>query len=235
LKKAKKKVTVLPKIRFLVDEQEEVKEEKLHDEPVTHEKVQRDLAKANMNKYILQFQYVKDAYSEIDKAFGANIETKNPTQKLKDKMKRTIPVTKIRILFNYLGYPDFSNQELKEIFCKNITSEHDLITFKRLLVGSVECYYEKQDDEYKNENEITKQRYDIISKGFNIVKNMFDAIDINGNGEITKSQFRRAFISLCKDEELVDIRMQELDYTHSQEITFREFVYGISGWVGFVD
>ncbi|ETO23455.1 hypothetical protein RFI_13723 [Reticulomyxa filosa] len=97
---------------------------------------------------------------------------------------------------------------------------------------------------------------------------MFDAIDTDGSGEITKAEFRRAFISICRDEELVlislffffcrslffgfkqkkriaakkkvnayfvDLRMEELDYNHDQEITFREFIYGISGWVGFAD
>jgi len=150
-------------------------------------------------------------------------------------MLRIIPVTNIRTILNYLGYPAFTDAELKDIFGKEVAAEQETITFKRLLVGSAECHYEKRNEQYKNEDEVTKQRYQIVAKGFNIVKNMFDAIDIDGSGEITKSEFRRAFISVCRDEELVDIRMEELDYNHDQEITFREFIYGISGWVGFAD
>ncbi|ETO06121.1 hypothetical protein RFI_31273, partial [Reticulomyxa filosa] len=154
-----KKATTSQKLRFLVDE--EPKEEKLHSESATHEKVHRLTTKGNMNKFILQFQYVKDTYNEIDKAFRAHVETDKSVQGLKNKMQRSIGVTKIRAVLDYLGYPPTTNEELKDIFGKDVTADSETMTC------SAECHYEKRNEEYKNENPTTKQRYEIVTKGFN--------------------------------------------------------------------
>jgi NACalpha-BTF3-like transcription factor len=189
----------------------------------------------------------------------------------------------------YLGYPNFTDAELTEIFGKKM-SEDETISFKRLLVGSGLCYYKKRDQvlkakaqaqaqaeaqkekkEAKNvqeqqeedaeeeekeeeeeeeedilqlvspkgnefhDEESAEDRYAVIAKGLDVVKAMFDVIDVDGSGEITQNEFRQAFIDVCKDPEIVDARMKELDYNQDQEITFREFLFGISSWVGFDD
>ena len=64
---------------------------------------------------------------------------------------------------------------------------------------------------------------------------MFDTIDTDLSGEITKKEFRDSFAQICKDEEILKKRMNELDVNKDGEITFREFVFSISGWIGFFD
>ncbi|ETO23463.1 hypothetical protein RFI_13722 [Reticulomyxa filosa] len=131
-----KKTTTSQKLRFLMDE-DESKEEKLHQEHATHDKMQRlETAKGNMNKFILQFQYVKDAYNEIDKAFCANMQSSSAANNLKDKMLRIVEVGKINIILNYLGYPKLTNEQLRDIFGKEMTTEQETMSFKRLLVGN---------------------------------------------------------------------------------------------------
>jgi hypothetical protein len=245
-------------------EEEKVEEAKLDDHQNSHRKYQRANTNVGaMNKYILQFQYVDNTYRLIEEAFLQIAKT--PTQKsLSDKMKRKCEIKHIRTILNYLGYPEYTNDELKQIFGKDINSD-ETVTFKRILVGSGLCYFlkmiqnkkqelqsqsqhlPKQPSESQSQSQqqqqippqqnmtIYEQRFAKISKGFEIVKNMFDTIDVDGSGEITQSEFRQAFIDVCKDSEIVDARMKELDYNHDQQITFREFLFGIASWVGFDD
>jgi len=74
-----------------------------------------------------------------------------------------------------------------------------------------------------------------VSSGFDVVKKMFDTIDEDHSGEITHQEFSQAFLDICRDPEIVEARMKELDYNKDEEITFREFIFGIASWVGFND
>ena len=64
---------------------------------------------------------------------------------------------------------------------------------------------------------------------------MFDAIDEDLSGEISVEEFEQSFNEICRDPDLVKARMDELDYNHDQNISFREFIFGISAWCGFND
>lgn len=249
-----------------------------------------------MNKFILQMPRVESAYVEIEDAFLSIVKQSNQRD-LRDKMKRKCGVQYIRPILEHLGYPAFTDDELKQIFNKDVSSSAE-ITFKRLLVGAGLCYYEKkvkkknvvnlndvdldggfgdnydigasstediindndtnntnntnENDNISNNDDIKtsddnvsdklddgaadrRRRYRKVSSGFDVVKKMFDKIDDDGSGEITHSEFKDAFSAICRDPEIVDARMAELDYNKDQEITFREFIFGIASWVGFTD
>ena len=74
-----------------------------------------------------------------------------------------------------------------------------------------------------------------MASGFEVVKKMFDTIDEDGNGEISLEEFEQSFRDICRDPKIVQHRMNELDYNHDHNITFREFIFGISSWCGFND
>ena len=183
------------------------------------------------------------AYREIEKAFLAIVKTNADQAQVQDKFKRKCEVKKIRPILEYLGYPEFTDSELKQIFNKDVTS-NDQITFKRLLVGSGLCYYEKQpkkkqlnfvrkgkknndkasaDSDYETDDEkmiantpsideddlivdpqaARRRRFRHIQQGFDVVKKMFDKIDDDASGEITHSEFKQAFMDICRDPEIV--------------------------------
>jgi len=78
-------------------------------------------------------------------------------------------------------------------------------------------------------------RFQTLGAGFEVVKKMFDAIDEDLSGEISVEEFEMSFNEICRDPDLVKARMDELDYNHDQNISFREFIFGISAWCGFND
>eukprot|EP01083_Nonionella_stella_P265892 900114_1 len=88
------------------------------------------------------------------------------------------------------------------------------------------------DNKEENEEEI---RFDTLSSGFEVVKSMFDIIDEDGSGEISLKEFKQSFNDICRDPEIVKQRMKELDYNNDENISFREFIFGISSWCGFND
>ena len=64
---------------------------------------------------------------------------------------------------------------------------------------------------------------------------MFDTVDEDKSGEISLQEFEESFNAICRDPEIVKQRMKELDYNNDQQISFREFIFGISSWCGFND
>merc|ERR1712154_615719 len=129
----------------------------------------------------------------------------------------------------------------------------------RLLIGVGLCYFAKLEKE-KNEKENSNteiehnnesiiwpeaneekeqtaesERFEVLSNGFLVVKTMFDTIDEDGSGEISLEEFEHSFSEICKDPDIVKKRMAELDYNHDQNVSFREFIFGISSWCGFND
>ena len=87
----------------------------------------------------------------------------------------------------------------------------------------------------EKEQSAEMQRFQVLSMGFVVVKRMFDTIDEDGSGEISLEEFEHSFNEICRDPELVQKRMNELDYNHDQNVSFREFIFGISSWCGFND
>eukprot|EP01084_Bolivina_argentea_P238995 401589_1 len=88
------------------------------------------------------------------------------------------------------------------------------------------------DDKKQSEREL---RFGILGEGFEVVKAMFDVIDEDGSGEISLEEFESCFNNICRDPAIVKQRMKELDYNNDQNISFREFIFGISSWCGFND
>jgi len=64
-------------------------------------------------------------------------------------------------------------------------------------------------------------RFQTLAAGFEVVKKMFDAIDEDLSGEISVEEFEQSFNEICRDPDLVKARMDELDYNHDQNISFR--------------
>jgi len=76
--------------------------------------------------------------------------------------------------------------------------------------------------------------YNEITRGLQIVRNMFLELDVDSSGDISMKELQNGFRGLG-DSELCDQRMAELDFNRDSRIEYFEFCVGISIWVGFVD
>merc|ERR1712154_153584 len=222
-----------------VDEKSEEAHVKIKDASIKdNNKKQSNYKRANtnvgiMNKFILQFSRVERAYRLVEESFI--IITKSAASKtLQERMKRKCKMKMVKPILLHLGFGSecFENDELQQIFDKSVESDDD-ISFQRLLIGVGLCYFAKMEKE--KEQSAESERFEVLSNGFGVVKTMFDTIDEDGSGEISLQEFEHSFNEICKDPELVKKRMNELDYNHDQNVSFREFIFGISSWCGFND
>lgn len=207
------------------------------------------------------YREVEDSYIHIAQSKGSKGHRRSRT--VKERMKRSCQMSWVGDVLKYLGFGDpicFSNEELEQIFDKKIDSDEG-ISFQRLLIGVGLCYFaklqkddlaeqakeadandvddgadeQKDDEPAADEPTEAEARFETLGAGFEVVKKMFDAIDEDGSGEISVEEFEDSFKEICRDPELVKLRMDELDYNHDHNISFREFIFGISAWCGFND
>jgi len=208
------------------------------------------------------YREVEDTYIQIAQLKGSKGHRRSKT--LQERMKRTCQMEWVPDILTYLGFGDpicFSEQEMEQIFDKKVDSK-EAISFQRLLIGVGLSYFAKLEKDELAEQELddadtdadakeehvpdindedesqkTEQdlRFETLGNGFEVVKKMFDAIDEDGSGEISVKEFEDSFNDICRDPELVKARMEELDYNHDHNISFREFIFGISSWCGFND
>lgn len=192
-----------------------------------------------MNKYILKFQFVEKTYKTVEKAFVSHLSATEKNRPAKERMHRSVELQELQALFNEMGYPTLTDEQIQETFHLSDLDKNKKIEFKEFLIASGLCCYlvADQQPDYKPNDDGLAAKWASITKGFKICRQMFNDIDADKGGTIDAEEFEAAFITLdpTRNKDHVKKRMKELDFNDDAQISLEEFIYGLSAWIGFAD
>lgn len=74
-----------------------------------------------------------------------------------------------------------------------------------------------------------------IQKGFKVIEKAFHDIDEDGSNSVDVSELKKALFatSATKDQSILELRFEELDFNRDQSVSFAEFLFGITSWVSY--
>jgi len=212
-------------------EKEEMKAEKTSSNILKSYKTTRtDLA-----KFLLKFPRINKAYTHLFngwcEAIGKSPEDGATAAQI---FNMEGPIDKASEALALAGIQTTNAAVLKSLNQEVVSPRpnKENLRFKDLIISICGMIKRGGDGLDKSKDE---EKYDEIMNGFNIVKEMFAMIDVDGSGEISLKEFTEAFADLCHgDDSSIHVkRMKELDFNNDQEISFPEFCVGLSVWVGF--
>jgi len=234
-------LTSPPKTRDL----EEDDERKVVIEATTEDRPSQSLktlktTRTNLAKYYLKFPRINKAYKHIFNGWCDAIgKTPRKGASAGEIFNFEGPADKASDALSNVGIIASNNDVLTALSENHSTSpkQNNVLRFKDLVIAV--CYILKAGgDSLKRSSDKGKSvKYDEIMAGFNVVKDMFAQIDVDGSGEISLHEFTEAFADLSHgdDKGACKKRMAELDFNNDQEISYPEFCVGLSVWVGFID
>merc|ERR1712228_220866 len=178
-------------------------------------------------------KFVKPILSHL--GFGADCFTNNELQQIFDKSPESEQDISFQRLLIGVGLCYFAKLE-KEQNAKKSEKENSGTEIEYDNDGTVQqqnvILPDDMNESDEKEQSAENERFEVMASGFIVVKTMFDTIDEDGSGEISLQEFEHSFNEICRDPEIVKKRMNELDYNHDQNVSFREFLFGISSWCG---
>lgn len=133
---------------------------------------------------------------------------------------------------------EFSKEEIEDIFKRgHIESAPSYITFREFVVSVAVGYFLDEATEASIPEGDALDEFVKIQKGFKIVKKIFTAMDLDDNGSIDVEELKKSLFATSSSEtndEVLEERFKELDLNHDNEIEFKEFLWGITHWIGIV-
>jgi len=145
-----------------------------------------------------------------------------------------ITVKKLGNLLSNIGeHKKWSEKEVKALFKLSDLDGSKTISFREFLIAIAVGYFLKVD----SKNAEFKQ----IQEGFRVVEQAFKEMDSDGSGTVDASELKEALFDLAgggtgdKNNEVLEARFKELDFNSDGSVSFPEFLYGITKWVGFMD
>jgi calcium-binding protein CML len=136
-------------------------------------------------------------------------------------------------MLDELGAKDVSDGELQALVAKADLDDSQNIGFREFLIAVALGYYLKEDvpDEKQGEN------FAAVRKGFVVVRQAFDMIDIDHGGTVDPEELKVALfgMSTTVDAGVLEDRFGELDFDHDGAIDFPEFLHGFVSWINMSD
>jgi len=180
----------------------------------------------HFTKFVLNFGHIEECYKAINIGFCKKLvkDEQQDEDQIKEKMRAKSTRGEIPNILSSLNFPD-------TVIPVRADSEEEnakLINFKDFLILTAGIYYKAKDT-----IDLEDPTLKTISLGLNLVQEMFDVIDEDGSGFIEKDEFKQTLMPLTNNPILIDIRMEELDYNHDNQVSRDEFLFGIAQWVGF--
>jgi len=179
----------------------------------------RHTASKGMARLAMKFPKIRHSFRECKKVFDAKVGAKDGLSK-----------SEMKSLLIELGADSehLTETEITRIFkTANLDGDND-IDFKEFLIAAAVGCFLNEDIDHEQQSEDFKQ----IRNGFLVAREAFDFIDKDGGGSIDFEELRMAFSSMKQDDATVRERLKELDFNEDKDISFPEFVYGITAWVG---
>jgi len=198
-------------------------EKKLDSEPDSKKSKEqhkrRRTATKGMTRLTMKFPKIRHSFRECKKVFDAKVGDKDGLSK-----------SEMKSLLIELGADSehLTDSELTRIFKTANLDGDDDIDFKEFLIAAAVGCFLNEDIDHEEQSEDFKK----IRNGFLVAKEAFDFIDKDGGGSIDFEELRMAFSSMKQDDATVRARLKELDFNEDDDISFPEFVYGITAWVG---
>jgi len=179
----------------------------------------RHTATKGMTRLTMKFPKIRHSFRECKKVFDAKVGAKDGLSK-----------SEMKSLLIELGADSehLTDSELTRIFKTANLDGDDDIDFKEFLIAAAVGCFLNEDIDHEEQSEDFKK----IRNGFLVAKEAFDFIDKDGGGSIDFEELRMAFSSMKQDDATVRARLKELDFNEDDDISFPEFVYGITAWVG---
>jgi len=192
--------------------------------------------RSDMAKYYLKFPKIKKAYQHLFKGWcSATGKSCKEGASAADIFNLEGPLQKASEALSSADISMTTDQILKalENEAASPRGNGSTLRFKDIILAI--CWTLKENGSLEQAGDSAK--YGEIISGFNIVKDMFAQIDVDGSGEISLQEFTETFADLSHgdDNSTTEIRMAELDFNNDREISYPEFCVGMSVWVGFVD
>jgi len=224
-----------PKVRVQEPEQEEKKAADIRSSTSlkSFKTTRTDLA-----KFLLKFPKIKQAYKHLFNGWCQAIgKSVNEGATVAQIFNLEGPIEKASAALALAGIVS-TNETVLTSLAQEIVSPRpnkESLRFKDLIISVCGMIKRGGDGLKMGKEEGDETKYNEIMNGFNIVKEMFAQIDVDGSGEISLKEFAEAFSDLNHgdDSGIHEKRMRELDFNNDQQISYPEFCVGLSVWVGF--
>lgn len=179
----------------------------------------RQSASKGMTRLAMKFPHIRRSFRSCKTVFDECA-----------KNRKFVLKSEVRPLLIKLGATssDLTNDEIERIIKTANLDGDEKIDFKEFLIAAaVGCFLNDSHlQSNNNDDEFQRNR-----KGFIVVREAFDAIDIDKSGEIDFDELKTAFLAI-KEDALIMERLKELDVNGDKAIEFPEFVWGLTAWVG---
>jgi len=191
--------------------------------------------RTDLAKFLLKFPRINKAYKHLFNGWCEVIgKTVSEGASALEIFNLEGPIDKASAALALAGIATTNELVLKSLSNEIISPRpnKEMLRFKDLIIAVCGMIKRGGDGLKQAKDEV---KYTEIMNGFNIVKEMFAQIDVDGSGEISLNEFTEAFSDLSHgdDSRIHEKRMRELDFNNDQEISFPEFCVGLSVWVGF--
>jgi len=192
--------------------------------------------RSDMAKFYLKFPRIKKAYQHLFKGWCSAIGNScKEGASAADIFNLEGPIDKASDALRHADISMTTQQIVKALENESTSPRTNVsnLRFKDIILAV--CWTLKENIRLDQVGDGAK--YGEIISGFNLVKDMFAQIDVDGSGEISLKEFKEAFADLSHgdDNSIAEKRMAELDFNNDHEISYPEFCVGMSVWVGFVD
>lgn len=172
----------------------------------------------------LKFPHIRKAFKNVKTVFD----------KMTDGKQGVVTADKLGAMLAELGAGDLPKEEIEKLFDRSDLDESKEISWKEFLIAVAEGYYLKDNAEAKVAND---PNYEENRKGFKIVQDAFNSIDIDKGGSVDREELKKAMFASAsgkQSQEIMDARFAELDFNSDGDVSFPEFLYGYINWVGMV-
>ena len=165
----------------------------------------------------LKFPTVRRSFKNVQKVFNDHAED------------GSINSLQLRQVMEDLGARDLGDDEIAKLFDMADLDKSKSVEFREFLIAVSVGYYLKEDVVSDH------LMFEENKRGFQVVKNAFEKIDIDHGGSVDIAELKKALFDVASSEESTDIlenRFKELDFDSDGDIYFPEFLYGFVEWVG---
>jgi len=180
-------------------------------------------SKQRIQKYLIRLPKINKAFQAIQKSFATYIENFSTLH----VNSQSIQAENLVELLSTCGIC-VSFEDAQSLFANADFDASESIEIKEFLIVVGLAYTNSNEDTVNQECEL----YATLSEGYDIIQQMWHAIDEEQTGVLTRQSIGDAF---GFTEEEVGRMMHQLDFDGNGEIDFPEFIFGITAWVGVED
>jgi len=177
-------------------------------------------SKQRIQKYLIKLPKINNAFQAIQKSFSNYIENFSAL----NVNSQSIQAENLVELLSECGI-NVSFEEAQNLFTNADFDASESIEIKEFLIVVGLAYTNSNEDTVNQECEL----YATLSQGYDIIQQMWHAIDEEQTGVLTRQSIGDAF---GFTEEEVGRMMHTLDFDGNGEIDYPEFIFGITAWVG---